>query len=97
MPVHCNWQLPEKHQLTDAYNKRRWKRKFRSTAKGESKKARLEYGTEAVDVAPDCSSGDLSVATDDFFKKHVEVSKDQARDIDRCTTDQSTNGKTAHE
>jgi hypothetical protein len=71
------------------FQKRLWLRKHRTLSTGKEKRARLEYGAEAVDVIPDCSQVELDKAKDEFLNTHILLNRDQLLGIRTSTKAQS--------
>jgi hypothetical protein len=75
-------------QSQPEFKKRLWKRKHAAATKSNTKRARLEYGPEAVEVIPDCSSDNLKVATDNFLRTQIHLEEAKLQEITDTTQDQ---------
>ncbi|KAJ8298756.1 hypothetical protein KUTeg_022816, partial [Tegillarca granosa] len=68
---------------------RRWKRKYNDLKISNSKKARMDYGPEAVDSFPDLTPEQLEVEKKEFMEKHINLSVDKIKIIENATKKQS--------
>jgi hypothetical protein len=66
------------------------KRKRASHASGITKKARQDYGEDAVDVVPDVSLSELATATDQYLSHHVTVTSSQISKLENDTRSQAS-------
>lgn len=73
---------PEQHA-------RRWKRKMNRAIESQNKKAKLEYGPEALDVVDDLCKEDLEMAEKDYLRKHINISNQQIDNLSNQTLEQS--------
>ena len=81
-----------KHHQKKETQQKRWKRKMSSTKLNATKKARMSYGPEALDVSPDVSTSELDQLKTEFYEKNVEVSDPQIQQISSSTLEQSQSG-----
>lgn len=68
---------------------RRWKRKCHGVVESTKKKARMEYGPEALDSVADVTSEELDRKTADFLQKHINLTEEKLVAMERCTRQQS--------
>ena len=68
---------------------RRWKRKMKSCSQASSKRARLEYGSEALDVTPDLSTDQLEQKMNTYMKTEIDLNEIAIKGIEEKTRDQS--------
>ena len=68
---------------------KRWKRKMKSVNESNSKKAKLEYGPNALDVQPDVSPLKLNERMEQFLEKEINVPSIQISQIEKDTKEQS--------
>jgi hypothetical protein len=66
------------------------KRRSALNSSARSKKAKAEYGKEAVDVVPDLSPEALKVACDLFREKEVSCSSGKIAEVEKLTRQQSS-------
>ncbi|KAJ8307598.1 hypothetical protein KUTeg_014852 [Tegillarca granosa] len=79
----------KKSQRKSEIRDRRWKRKYRSTKDSNSKKARLEYCPDALDVVPELTPDELETKKQAFLDTRINLSHQQIMAIERLTTHQS--------
>ena len=65
---------------------KRWKRKSKLITESRSKKARLDYGSETLDVEPDVSAEELNINMDDF---KININESEMEKLEKNTKDQS--------
>ena len=68
---------------------RAYKRKQVSSRQSASKKAKKEYGEEALDVVPDITSEELEKSCKNFLSQNIYISESQIEVIERDTRGQS--------
>ncbi|KAJ8299476.1 hypothetical protein KUTeg_023536 [Tegillarca granosa] len=64
----------KKSQRKSEIRARRWKRKYQSTKDSNSKKARLEYGPDALDVVSELTPDELETKKQAFLDTHINLS-----------------------
>jgi len=91
-----HYRQTARHLLTSQKSKRKpevrdraYKRKLADSAQCSSKKARREYGTDALDVVPDVSSQQLQDKCKNYMSVHVNLTEDKIKKIEALTTSQS--------
>ena len=68
---------------------KRWKRKMKYVNESNSKKAKLEYGPNALDVQPDVSPLKLNERMEQFLEIEINVPSIQISQIEKDTKEQS--------
>lgn len=71
---------------------KRWKRKMVNTQQSNSKKAKLSYGPEALDVTEDDTPEQLEKHKHDFIKKNIDIENNKIIAIEKATKQQSESG-----
>ena len=68
---------------------KRWKRKMQSSLQSNSKRARLAYGKDAIDVTPDLGKEELEKKMEKFLNEEIKISEDKIRKVEEKTRNQS--------
>ena len=68
---------------------KRWKRKYKVGRESNTKKARMEYGKEAVDYEPDVTSEELDRKVKEFMDKQINITNAEIEKTEENTKDQS--------
>ncbi|KAJ8313214.1 hypothetical protein KUTeg_009233 [Tegillarca granosa] len=92
-------QLYERHEKklssckeskkTEESKRKRWKRKHEANKESTSKKAKREYGPDVLDSVPDILPTVLDQKKQNFLQKHVNLTPDKLKIIEKGTRQQN--------